>query len=307
MFELGSTMRVFRPYPEVFAFYDGRIPGLRVHGPHGNWLDDGAFTLGTCSYAITDGDEALIYDPQMSLNHARLIRKTLEEAGFRKLRLVLSHWHTDHVAGNEVFQDLEIIANRHTLKTLEDNRIKLETGDPPIRPLILPNRIFDGEMRLSVGRLQVELQHVAIHSHDETVLLLPERDLLLAGDTLEDSVTYVSEPEHLAVHLSELDRLGQFSFSRILPNHGNPEIIAAGGYDRRLIAATKAYTASLLRLGQDPSLADLSFADFARDSFETGGARYFAPYEAVHAHNLRAVRKAMGLGEGGAAPVANEK
>lgn len=295
MFELGSTMQVFRPYPEVFAFYDGRIPGVRVHGPHGNWLDDGAFSLGTCSYAIVDGDEALVYDPQMSLNHARIIRKTLAEAGYRKLRLVLSHWHTDHVAGNEVFQDFEIIANRHTLQALKDNREKLENDDPPIRPLILPTRIFDDSLALKVGELDVELRLVDIHSHDETVMLFPRQELLFAGDTLEDSVTYVSEPDRLAVHLSELDRLAKFSFSRIMPNHGDPGLIASGGYDRRLIAATKVYTAKLLKLAQEPALAALPLAEFARDSFETGGAQYFEPYEAVHRHNVRAVQKALGL------------
>lgn len=293
MIELGSTMKIFRPYPEIFAFHDGRIPGLRVHGPHDNWLDDGAFSLGTCSYAVVDGYEALVYDPQMSLAHARIIRRTLEEAGFRKLRLVLSHWHTDHVAGNEVFADCEIIANSRTLRALEANREKLEGGDPPINPLILPNRIFEEHMTLSVGALDLELRLVDIHSHDESVMLYPGRSLLFAGDTLEDSVTYVSEPEHLATHLVELDRMAGFSFDRILPNHGDPDIIAGGGYDRRLVEATRFYVAKLLRLGEEPDLAGAGLQEFAAESFATGGAGYFEPYEKVHRHNVMAVLKAM--------------
>jgi glyoxylase-like metal-dependent hydrolase (beta-lactamase superfamily II) len=295
MFELGSTMKIFRPYPEIFAFYDGRMPGLRVHGPQGNWLDDGAFSLGTCSYAIVDGDEALVYDPQMSLAHARIIRRTLEDAGFTRLRLVLSHWHTDHVAGNEVFADCEIIANSRTLKALEQNRDKLEAGDPPIRPLILPNHVFEEHLSLTIGSLDVELRLVDIHSHDESVLLFPKRDLLLAGDTLEDSVTYVSEPEHLATHLVELDRMAEFPFSRILPNHGDPDIIAGSGYDRRLIAATHAYVSRLLRLPSEPDLRRESLQDFGAASFATGGTRYFEPYEKVHRHNVTAVLKAHGI------------
>lgn len=289
MTDTGSTMRVFTPCPGIFAFYDGRIPGKRLHGPGPNWLDDGAYSLGTASYAIIDDGEALVYDAQMTLAHARRIRRWLDEAGCRSMRLVVSHWHTDHVAGNEAFADCEIIANSRTLKALEANRASLESGDPPIRPLVLPNRIFEEHLTLKVGRLDVDLRLVDIHSHDETVLLLPEHQLLLAGDTLEDSVTYVSEPEHLATHLRELDRMAGFSFRRILPNHGDPDIIAAGGYDRRLIEATKLYVAKLLRLRQEPSLADLSLADFARESFATGGARYFEPYEQVHKHNIDAV------------------
>ena len=297
MFELGSTMKILRPYPEVFAFYDGRIPDLRVHGPQANWLDDGAFSLGTCSYVVVDGDEALVYDPQMSLAHARIIRRTLEQAGYRKLRLVLSHWHTDHVAGNAVFADCEIIANSRTLRALEANREKLENDDPPIRPLILPNRIFEEHLSVKVGRIDLELQLVDIHSHDESVMLMPSRDLIFAGDTLEDSVTYVSEPEHLSTHLVELDRMAEFHFDRILPNHGDPDLIASGGYDRRLIEATRIYVAKLLRLAREPDLGKLPLTEFAADSFATGGAAYFGPYEKVHRHNVKDVLKSMGREE----------
>lgn len=289
MADAGSTMRIFNPYPGVLVFYDGRIAGKRLHGEGPNWLDDGAYSLGTASYAIIDGGEALVYDAQMTLAHARLIRNHLHQIGCRSMRLVVSHWHTDHVAGNEAFSDCDIIANSRTLKALEANRNSLESDDPPIRPLVLPNQIFEESLALKVGRLDVELRLVNIHSHDETVLLLPEHGLLLAADTLEDSVTYVSEPEYLATHLAELDRMAGFPFRHILPNHGDPDIIAAGGYDRRLIEATKLYVTKLLRLRQERSLAALSFADFAQESFATGGARYFAPYEPVHRQNVEAV------------------
>ncbi len=71
-----------------------------------------------------------------------------------------------------------------------------------------------------------------IHSDDGVVLYLPEARLLLAGDTLEDTVTYVAEPENLARHLPELDRLVALGATRILPNHGCPGRIAAGATRR---------------------------------------------------------------------------
>jgi glyoxylase-like metal-dependent hydrolase (beta-lactamase superfamily II) len=36
--------------------------------------------------------------------------------------VVLSHWHDDHVAGNEVFADCEIIALRLTAEALSEHR-----------------------------------------------------------------------------------------------------------------------------------------------------------------------------------------
>ena len=286
---LGSTMRLVRPAPNVLGFYDGRVDGVRIWSDEPNWLDDGAYTLGICTYAIVDGSQALVYDTHISLPHARFIRKTLEEMGVTSIRVVLSHWHDDHIAGNEVFQDCEIIANRLTASALERGRADIEGGNPPIKPLVLPNRMFDNSLSLMVGAIPIELRQVEIHSHDGTVLLMPDAGLLLAGDTLEDSVTYVSEPERLSQHLIELERMSRWHFDRILPNHGSLHAIEAGGYDRSLIAATEAYVRKLLSCRHDPDLAKQDLKTFGADMFATTAAEYFAPYEAVHRQNVEAV------------------
>jgi glyoxylase-like metal-dependent hydrolase (beta-lactamase superfamily II) len=287
--ELGSTMQILRPYPNVIAFYDGRIPGVRAYSEEENWLDEGAFTLGCASFAIVDGTEALVYDTHISIAHARIVRKTLEDMGVTSMRVVLSHWHTDHVAGTEVFADCEIISNGLTKKALFDNKTRLETGNPPIKPVYMPTQTFDGETVLSVGSVRVELKQFDIHSHDGTVLLLPQIGVLLAGDTLEDTVTYVAEPKRLAEHLKELERMSKLPFSRILPNHGSVEMIASGGYDKGFIEATRIYVEKLIECMSRPELAELSLRDFAEEALATGAVAYFEPYEPVHRHNVAAV------------------
>jgi cyclase len=154
---------------------------------------------------------------------------------------------------------------------------------------VLPNRTFDNSLSLMVGAIPIELRQVEIHSHDGTVLLMPDAGLLLAGDTLEDSVTYVSEPERLSEHLIELERMSRWHFDRILPNHGSLHAIEAGGYDRSLIAATEAYVRKLLSCRHDPDLAKQDLKTFGADMFATTAAEYFAPYEAVHRQNVEAV------------------
>ena len=54
---LAETLRIFRPAPNIIAFYDGRVPGVRAYAAGPNWLDDGAYALGVCTYAILDGAE----------------------------------------------------------------------------------------------------------------------------------------------------------------------------------------------------------------------------------------------------------
>nr|WP_255683964.1 MULTISPECIES: MBL fold metallo-hydrolase [unclassified Xanthobacter] len=281
-------MRILEPAPHVLAFYDGRIAGTRLHSAAENWLDDGAYTLGIASYAVIDGEEALVYDPHISLIHARLIRESLEARGVRRLRLVLSHWHDDHVAGNAVFADGEIIASAETAELLAAHRARLERGDPPIKPLVMPNHIFHGRQDIQVGGIPVQLHHLDIHSRDGVVALLPG-GVLLAGDTLEDPITYVDEADRLAIHLRNLDALAALGATRILPNHGAPEVIAAGGYGPELIEATRLYVEQLLRVKAEPELATQDLRTFAAAAFATGAITYFEPYEAVHRRNVAAV------------------
>ncbi|MFI5048724.1 MAG: MBL fold metallo-hydrolase [Gaiellales bacterium] len=286
-------MRVLEPASGVLAFYDGRVEGVRLHSGEPNWLDDGGFTLGIASFAIVDGDEALVYDTHLTPAHGREIRSALEERGATRLRVLLSHWHLDHVAGNEAFADCEIIAHAWTLEELTARRAAIEDatleGPPPINPLVLPQTTFEDELELAVGRIRLTVRHMQIHSRDAAVVLLDGGDLVLAGDTLEDTVTYVSEPSELELQLAELDRMRSWGATRFLPCHGDPGRIAAGGYEPTLVDATSSYTRRLLAARDNSAAAALDLREFVRPELDAGWITYLPAYEAVHRENLAAV------------------
>jgi cyclase len=285
-------MRTLHPADGIVAFYDGRVEGYRF-AEELNWVDDGALGLGIASYAIVDGEEALVYDTHVSVEHARFVREALEAEGVRRFVVVLSHKHLDHIAGTEVFADCEIVATRLTAEALAAAKDAIEAGTqagpPGIDPLVLPTRTFEDRMTLDVGRRRVELIHVDIHSDDAAVLWLADERVLLAGDTLEDTVTYVSEPGGLDRHLAELDRLSALGPDRILPNHGDPDVIAAGGYPQGLIDATRDYLHVLQRCAAEPELRATPLPELVADAVAAGWLTYYAPYEEVHRENLAAV------------------
>lgn len=289
--DMTSTLTILQPYPGIFAYYDGRIAGTRLHSKGPNWLDDGAYALGVASYAIVDGGEALVYDTHISLPHAEAIRTHLESLGVTAIRVVLSHWHKDHIAGNAVFADCEIIALALTAERLADNREKIATATPPIDPLVMPNRLFEGRLDLKVGQRTVELHHFAIHSADGNVLWLPEAKLLLAGDTVEDCATFIAEAEHVATHIAELKRMRLLPIANILPSHGDRDRIAAGGYDGTLIDANRSYLERLEKAAAQGAQIG-SLKDFAADEIAAGSILYFAPYEEVHESNIARMRAA---------------
>lgn len=289
-----ATARLLEPAPGLLVFYDGRVTGRRAYAAEPNWIDDGAYGLGIAAFAIIDSTDALIYDTHMSIAHAQWMRDTLTSRGVRTMRVVLSHSHLDHVAGNAVFQDCEIIAHRLTALAMAEKRAHIEDGSydgpPAIKPLVMPTSLFEGTHELMVGRRRIELHHMDIHSRDGVVLVLPDDGLLLAGDTLEDTITYVAEPERLEIHLGDLARLAALGARRILPNHGDRDRLAAGGYDPSLITATERYVRRLIDASQRPAGSDEPLLTFVAPELAAGSITYYAPYEAVHARNLAVVR-----------------
>lgn len=285
-------VRVLRPAEGVFAFFDGRIEGYRFD-ERPNWVDEGALSLGIASYAVVADGEVVVYDTHVSLEHARHIRRVLDTHGVKRFTVVLSHWHLDHIAGNAVFRDCEIIASERTAELMSRFKSAIERGEyegpPPIDPLVLPTVVFADRLSLSVGGLPLQLIHTDIHSDDATLLWLPEQKLLLCGDAMEDPVTYVDEPGHLATHLTNLVKLRQLAPERILPNHGDPQVISEGGYTRDLIRATEQYIQTLDRCRTEPSLRELSLRELIAGCLDAGSLHYYAPYEAVHRHNIDAV------------------
>jgi cyclase len=280
-------LRVLRPAPAVYAFYDGRVDGYRF-GDEPNWIDDGALSLGIASYAIVSGEAALVYDTHVSVEHARRIRAVLEDEGARSFTVVLSHWHLDHVAGTDAFSDAKVIACERTAELLAHSRAAIESGTlqgpPGIDPLVLPTATFRDRTSLDVGGLRLELLHTEIHSDDAAVLWWPDERLLFCGDTLEDTVTYVDEAARLPVHRENLALLRGLGPRRILPNHGDPDAIAGGGYSPGLIDATERYIDLLLEDGGVPrSLRDVV------DVLGSDDVHYFEPYERVHRQNVEAV------------------
>ena len=286
-------MHVLRLNDHLLGFYEGRTPGIG-DDPARGWVEDGALSLGICSYALVDGAEAIVYDTHVSVDRAQTIRDTLEALGARRIRVVLSHWHLDHIAGTEAFADCEIIANRATAELLAEHRTAIEAGvlngPPAIAPLVLPTTTFDDRMDLDLPYLRAELVQFAIHSRDATVIRVPALDLLLAGDTLEDMITYVSEADQLERHLNELARLRRLGAARIFPNHGSRERIERGGYAATLIDATEQYVRDLLNTANTSAESQSDLRAFVAAQLAASWIEWFTPYERVHRSNVEAIR-----------------
>lgn len=280
------------PDDDIRAFFDGRVAGYRFE-PGPNWVDEGAISLGIASYAVLDGDEALVYDTHVSVEHGRYIRAVLEAVGVNRITVLLSHWHLDHVAGSEAFADCELLATVRTGELLFERRDEIESGalegPPAIKPLLMPTRTFAETIEFTLGARHLQLIPVNIHSDDAVVVWDPAARVLLAGDTVEDTVTFVDEPWGFEAHLRDLDRLLELQPEHVFPNHGDPAVIAGGGYGPGLLRATQEYIGFLQRCEAEPELRETPLREVMAMAIEAGDVNYFEPYEDIHRENIATV------------------
>lgn len=282
----------------LVAFYQGRPDEASVPPGPRHWPDLGAIFVGVATYAVHDGDTALVYDTFTDTASAQWVRDWLAKAGVRKFILATSHWHLDHIGGNAVYADSMRISTEATRLKLEAKRAAIEggteEGPPAISPLITPTIGLapQSPVTLMVGKIKAVLHPVAIHSADGLVIELPDDKLLLAGDTLEDTATFVAEPESIPAQYKALGEMRGWGFTRILPNHGNPKVIATGGYGLGLIDTTRAYIRALVEHSHDADFQQQPLAGFVAAAVKRGDVSMWWPYRDAHANNLAVVAKA---------------
>ncbi|HEX2789673.1 MAG TPA: MBL fold metallo-hydrolase [Steroidobacteraceae bacterium] len=291
------NMRVFQINDHLISFYDGR-PAQAPRPPNThNWADYGALDVGVSTYVIRRGDQALVYDTFPTAQEAKWVRDYLTKAGVKHFTLVNSHWHLDHVGGNAIYADVDRIATDKTIQLLSANKAAIEAGTewgpPVIKPLVVPDIGITGNTNYYVGDVKVELRPVNIHSEDGLVIYLPGDRILLAGDTLEDTVTFISEPENVVAQYNNMRKLKQWDIDRIFPNHGNPDVISHGGYQTTLIDATLDYLRKVITRAHDPDYLQGTLEDYVGDSVSKGWVSIWWAYYEPHKANLSKVSQAL--------------
>jgi glyoxylase-like metal-dependent hydrolase (beta-lactamase superfamily II) len=293
----AMNMRVFELNDHLLCFYDGRPPPAeRARGAH-NWADYGALDVGVATYVIHSGNQALVYDTFPTAAEAQWTRDYLRKQGLSRFTVVNSHWHLDHVGGNAVYADAARIATDKTIEILTAKRAAIEAGTewgpPAIEPLSVPNIGVAHDTDYYVGKIKVELRPVNIHSEDGLVIYLPADRILLAGDTLEDTVTFIAEPQHLMAHYRNLKKLKEWNVERIFPNHGDPDVISRGGYQTTLIDATLDYLRKVVMRSHDDGYLQGTLEDYVSDAVRKGWVSIWWAYREPHENNLKRVAEAL--------------
>ena len=296
-------MRIIRINPQVTAFYygaDAELPGSNYSGANSeeDWVYGACFSLGVACYAICNGNSAIVFDTLCSPEQAAEIKSHLEsEFGIAKFTVVASHWHLHHIGGNELYKAFNIVGTRKTRDCLIRQKREIESGTsswgpPPIETVRAPDIVFDQDLSIFLDDLEVRLYAFNIHSDDCLCAYIPAYKILLAGDMVEDSIPFISDPDSVAEHVKNYDLLRGLDIERILPNHCCLASLAKGGYSTRLIESSAFYLNALQKtLSQNSNAAIPDINTLMRAFLAEGVITYWPPYERVHKNNIEKLKK----------------
>jgi cyclase len=152
----------------------------------------------------------IVVDSTISTKTATSFRKALESTIASPIRkLVLTHYHSDHVLGLPAFKDCDVIASasyRKLRKTAKD------------QPIIT----FENSLVLEDGEWRVELVHTGGHTLDSSYVYFPKGKTLFAGDLIfAKTFFYAGDPTfNPDAWVEALKRFRTMDVHTIVPGHG---------------------------------------------------------------------------------------
>ena len=185
--------------------------------------------------------QVVVIDSQF-LSQAKVLRQEIERTTPKKIRfLLLTHSHSDHVFGNEVFRDCKIVAHRSlkarmeelltttwSKESLKKQIAELKKTDPERASrfegvqITLPTRVFDEDFRIAENDLEVVMKHVGGHTKDSSIVYFPAERVLFSGDLVfAESFPYGGDPTADPDEwLQALNGIMEMPVKTIVPGHG---------------------------------------------------------------------------------------
>ena len=245
-----AVERTPTPYgPVSLRFTLHQVTGTPVYyviGRSGVPNADNEGHTSNAGFVVTD-DGVVVFDAlgTPALGY-RLLQRIREVTDQPIERIVISHYHADHIYGLQAFEehagDPSVWAQRATLGYAggtaasqgEDAQRRLEQRREALYPwvsesthIVAPDHTFDAETTFEVGGVTFELKHLGpAHAPGDSIMLVRDYGVLFSGDVIyKGRVPFLDSPEtDIDRWLQGLDYLSglQPQPRFVIPGHGAP-------------------------------------------------------------------------------------
>jgi glyoxylase-like metal-dependent hydrolase (beta-lactamase superfamily II) len=188
--------------------------------------------------------------------------------------VVLTHYHAVRVLGaSAYFQEggEQIIASRGTYELIvergeQDMKSEIErfprlfAGVESVPGLSWPTMVFEKEMTIFMGKLEVRLAHIGMgHTKGDTIAWIPSQKICFSGDLVEfDAAAYTGDAQ-LEEWPATLEALRALGAEKLVPGRGpalvTPQEVNAG------IDYTKDFVTTLLQSAKEAVAAKMTLKE----------------------------------------------
>jgi len=174
----------------------GALPDFRLQKiASGVWaaiVNDEGLAGANAGFVIGDDGVAVIDTFQDPLP-AKAMLDEIRKLTTLPIRFVVNtHYHLDHVNGNDVFAaaGATIVAHPGVRAWMRTENIKML--DPPVTPekkarvqsLTLPTVVYDGHIDLYLGSRRIDVRYFPGHTGGDSVVWIPDAHVVFCGDML---------------------------------------------------------------------------------------------------------------------------
>jgi len=174
----------------------GAVPDFRLQKiGNGVWaaiVSDEGLAGGNAGFVVGDDGVAVI-DTFQDPRPAQALLAEIRKLTRLPIRFVVNtHYHLDHVNGNDVFAaaGAVIVAHRGVRAWMRTENIKML--DPPVTPekkarvasLTLPTVTYDSGVDLYLGTRRIDVRYYPGHTGGDSVVWIPDAHVVFAGDML---------------------------------------------------------------------------------------------------------------------------
>ncbi len=222
-----------------------------VEGAAGIATDNEGF-ISNAGFVIT-GNGVVIFDALGTPSLANKLVSRIRELTDQPIRkVVVSHYHADHIYGLQVFEDMDAeisapegaqkyLQSEAAKERLEERRFSLEPWVNENTRLVLPDVTVSKSSTFTMGDVTFTINYMGkAHSDGDLSMLVEPDKVLFSGDIIfEGRVPFVGNAD-TRNWLETLTRLETGGLTALIPGHG-----PASTHPAETIALTRAYLAYL--------------------------------------------------------------